>query len=60
MLGSLDAGPVALAEVVARCGLGIGTVAQALVTLEASGEVVRSGGWFERSAGPTALDRLGR
>lgn len=41
--------PAALPEIVARSGLALEQVAEALVQLEAAGLVVRAAGWFERT-----------
>jgi len=40
--------PAALAEVVARCGLELEDVSAALTSLEVSGRVARTAGWYER------------
>jgi len=40
--------PAALAEVVARCGLDLEDVSASLTSLEVSGRVVRTAGWYER------------
>lgn len=43
--------PAALPEIMERSGLTLERVSEVLVHFEASGTIVRSGGWFQRSSG---------
>lgn len=49
VLAAMDHTPAALSEVVARSGLPLDVVSEALVHLESEQRVVRTAGWYERA-----------
>jgi len=49
VLAAMDQTPAALSEIVARSGLPLDVVSEALVHLEAEQSVVRTAGWYERA-----------
>jgi DNA processing protein len=52
ILAAIGETPAALGEIVARSGLDLDAVSPVLAALEAQGLVSRTGGWYERGAGP--------
>jgi hypothetical protein len=54
VLAGLTWGPVAVEQVVADTGLGLGRAALALEQLEGDGWIARRDGWIERLGRPAA------
>ncbi len=60
VLAALGDTPAALPEIVARSGMALDEVSEALVRLEGSQHLARSAGWYERTTPPGAGRRPGR
>jgi DNA processing protein len=60
LLEALEANPRTLGELVAAGAVDLDAASEALLELERSGLVIRSGAWFERSGSPVEPTRSGR